>query len=251
MPHEAFWIIGAQRSGSTWLYTMLDAHPAITMARPMRPEPKYFLDPGSAGTEVTAYWERLFPNVPEGQVLGEKGTSYIEHPEAAKRIRSVFPQAKSLAILRDPVSRAISNYHFSVQHGLEDRTLREVFIERKQEPTLREAISVSPFNYLGRGDYLGYLKEWKHVFGDDLRICIFEEMTQEISHLQGIYEWLGADPSFVPTGFHTRVNAKVASAPDDPEKEVVEHLRSHYSTSIRSLEDWLGKKIPAWHDPIQ
>lgn len=251
MKHDLFWIIGAQRGGSTWLYTMLDAHPGITMAKPMRPEPKYFLDATLAEMGNTEYLERLFPNVLDGQVLGEKGTSYIEHPEAAIRIRSVYHNAKSLAILRNPVARAISNYHFSVQHGLENRTMREVFIENKPEPKISKAFSVSPFNYLGRGDYLGYLKEWKQVFGDDLRICVFEEITREISKLQEIYAWLGVEPSFVPSGFATRVNAKASSGNEDTEKEVADLLTSYYSTSIRAFEDWLGKKIPGWNDQIQ
>ena len=40
---EHFFIIGAQRSGTTYLYHLLDEHPEICMARPLRPEPKFFL----------------------------------------------------------------------------------------------------------------------------------------------------------------------------------------------------------------
>src|SRR5262245_35557105 len=38
-----FLIAGAPRSGTTWLYHLLDRHPQIYMARPVRPEPKFFL----------------------------------------------------------------------------------------------------------------------------------------------------------------------------------------------------------------
>jgi len=38
-----FLIAGAPRSGTTWLYHLLDRHPEVYMAKPVRPEPKFFL----------------------------------------------------------------------------------------------------------------------------------------------------------------------------------------------------------------
>ena len=35
-------VIGAQRSGTTYLHSMLEAHPDVAMAQPPRPEPKVF-----------------------------------------------------------------------------------------------------------------------------------------------------------------------------------------------------------------
>jgi len=39
---EHFFVVGAQRSGTTYLYNVLDEHPQIFMAKPVRPEPKFF-----------------------------------------------------------------------------------------------------------------------------------------------------------------------------------------------------------------
>jgi hypothetical protein len=49
-----FVIPGAQRSGTTLLWRLLDQHPEIQMARPLRPEPKYFLDPAAVGRGLAA-----------------------------------------------------------------------------------------------------------------------------------------------------------------------------------------------------
>ena len=38
-----FIIGGAPRSGTTWLTAALDRHPDIWVAKPLRPEPKFFL----------------------------------------------------------------------------------------------------------------------------------------------------------------------------------------------------------------
>ena len=43
MSDNQFFIVGAQRSGSTYLYNLLDGHPDVCMAKHVRPEPKYFL----------------------------------------------------------------------------------------------------------------------------------------------------------------------------------------------------------------
>jgi hypothetical protein len=40
---DHFFIVGAQRSGTTYLYHLLSEHPSINMATPVWPEPKFFL----------------------------------------------------------------------------------------------------------------------------------------------------------------------------------------------------------------
>jgi len=244
-------IIGAQRSGTTWLYRMLDAHPAITMAGPVRPEPKFFLDADAIAQGRDHYLHRFFQDVPEVQLLGEKGTSYIEHPVVAGRIRAFFPQAKAIAILRDPVQRAFSNYHFTRQHGLETRTLREVFLDEVPRPTLDRSISVSPFDYLERGHYAAHLEPWRKVFGAELKVLVFEELVGRAEAVQELYAWLGVDAAFTPADLAEAVNAREERGPDRDEIAVRERLARYFAPHIRALETVLGRRIDPWHDPIQ
>ena len=58
-----FFIVGAQRSGTTWLYRMLQQHPQIALAEPCSPEAKYFLQPTercNLSLYFTKYLARLF-----------------------------------------------------------------------------------------------------------------------------------------------------------------------------------------------
>src|SRR5699024_6997393 len=68
---EQFFIVGAQRSGTTWLYKMLDQHPEVAMAKPMRPEPKYFLR-DDATTRPLAQYEKTYYEKRAGRACGEK-----------------------------------------------------------------------------------------------------------------------------------------------------------------------------------
>jgi len=244
-------IIGAQRSGTTWLYRMLDAHPAITMAGPVRPEPKFFLDTDAVALGRDRYLARFFPATSQGQLLGEKGTSYIEHPVVAGRIRAFFPQANAIAILRDPVQRALSNYHFTKQHGLETRSLREVFLDEVPRPTLDRSISVSPFDYLERGHYSAHLEPWQRAFGADLKVLVFEELVGHAEALRDLYAWLGVDAAFTPPDTADAVNAREERGPDPDEDAVRERLSRYFAPHIRALETQLGRRIDLWHDPIQ
>ncbi len=202
MKRKHFVIPGAQRCGSTYLYGLLDSHPEILKARPAEPEPKYFL-PRPGGTHsLEAYLKEFFPGNEPYAILGEKSVSYFEIPEAAQSIRRVLPETKILVILRDPIERAVSNYWFTRAHGLEDRSLEEVFgalEDRVPGPESRH-ISVSPFRYLGRGLYGSFLDLYAGIFGhQNLKIVILEDLIRRPDAIKDIYVFVGARPDFLPS----------------------------------------------------
>ncbi len=244
------YIIGAQRSGTTWLYHMLDEHPGITMAKPVRPEPKFFLDPASISQGRDAYLARYFADVPADQLKGEKGTSYIEHPEAARPMLDFFPEAMAIAILRHPISRAVSNYRFSLKHGLETREPEAALFGEVPPPPLHAQVSVSPFNYLGRSEYSTQLQPWMDAFGPRLRILVFEEVSRDMAQLAKLYEWLEVDDSFAPPSYAKAVNRTEEKDRISIGHHVITRLQDRLRPQVRDMERLLGRKIPVWHDPI-
>ena len=174
--YNNFFIVGAQRSGTTYLYEILDEHPEICMAKPIKPEPKFFLDDRFfKGHEY--YEQTYYKHANEhSKVLGEKSTSYYENEFVAKRIKATYPNSKIIFILRNPVYRAISNYFFSVNNKLETRSLEDVFINHLPAPTFPETISTNPFDYYGRSEYLNHIKKFFDSFSPaNVRIIIFEK----------------------------------------------------------------------------
>src|SRR5205814_123516 len=105
------------------------------------------------------YYESEYFAEPGTRVRGEKSTSYIESDVATRRITATLPGAPLLVVLRDPVRRAISNYRFSTQNGVDDLPISEALRAEAGERSWDHArFSVSPFAYLARGRYVEYLE---------------------------------------------------------------------------------------------
>ncbi len=245
-----FFIIGAQRCGSTWLHSVLNEHPCIAMAKPVKPEPKFFLNPDNSNIETDRYFQKHFSDTIDIPIKGEKSTSYIEYPEIAHRIRSLFPSAKAVVILRNPIHRAISNYRFSLQNGIEYRTIFQAFNGNAPTPSTPDDISVSPFSYVERGEYIKYISPWSAIFKHDLRVIILEEILSDINILYELYAWLGAEKTYTPTNFNKIINETTSLTKPRLNPMIIQKLHIHFLPYTRALEYWLGRKIPSWHDTL-
>jgi hypothetical protein len=243
-----FFIVGAQRSGTTYLARVLDAHPEIEMAMPLAPEPKYFLRDDFPRLRPGDYLARCYGRKPGASRRGEKGTSYLERTEAARRIAAWFPRTQLIFILRHPADRAVSNYHFSRHHGFETLPMAEAFTpEMDRRDFDRRRTSVSPFAYLRRGRYIDDLRAYGQVFApEQLIVLIYEGLVGALAPIQQLYRTLGVADDFVPHPvIDQRVNPGAGHAPPlDP--ELGQFLNDHYADSIAELEAHLGRTIPAW-----
>src|SRR6266550_685043 len=101
-----FIIAGAPRSGTTWLYELLDRHPDVHMAKPLKPEPKFFLRDDEYAKGLEYYSTKWFEGVEPSKIAGEKSTDYLESSAAAARIAKNLSDVKLIFLLREPVSRA-------------------------------------------------------------------------------------------------------------------------------------------------
>ncbi|HKA68438.1 MAG TPA: sulfotransferase [Actinomycetes bacterium] len=238
-------IVGAQRSGTTYLHSLLDSHPEITMARPARPEPKVFLSAQLAARGREWYEATYFAHVRAETLLGEKSTSYLEHPEAAARAASVLGVAEILVMLRDPVARAVSNWQFSTENGLEDRPLDQALADnlRGARDWDRAVSSVSPFAYLERGRYADYLDPWYAHFSGHLHVRFLEELTSDGAELASLYKELGVDPGFQPTSLGWPVNTSRGAAPGLAPGLVAE-IRRYVADSDARLRTILERELP-------
>ncbi len=187
-----FFIVGGQRCGTTWLLSQLANHPQVLPQTPILPEPKFFIQENALHIGKDYYLNHFFPNRTGDSFLCDKSTSYLEVKGTAERINSMFPDSKIIISLRNPVYRAISNYFFSKMHGLETRSITEVFLQNKPAPNLSKKLSVNPFDYLGRGIYIHYLTEYMRFFGKErLKIILYEDMLVKEAVFDAVFEFLG------------------------------------------------------------
>jgi hypothetical protein len=237
-------VVGAQRSGTTYLYHTLNQHPAIEMAKPAIPEPKYFLKNGSEH-RVDAYLEQFFEGKPGITWRGEKSASYIESEAAAARLAKAFPEATILFILRDPVKRAVSNYWYTNSYQLEDQPIEILTSEIAQQRRYND-ISVSPYSYLNRGKYVDYLDMYTNYFPrEQMKILTHEQYIQDVEALRDLYDCLGVDSSYVPQCFSRRVNESPYGPNPTPE-HVLQFLRDFYSGYNTRLAEQYGIDVQKW-----
>ena len=245
---EHFIIAGAQRCGSTYLYRLLDAHPEILMAKPLRPEPKYFLAQEGRLPVYQEYLQFYFPGHSRFKILGEKSVAYLEREDAAERIKRMLPGVKILIILRDPVMRAVSNYWFTRDFGLEKRSLEEVFdtLEDKAPGPEAGKISVSPYRYLARGRYVESIERYEKIFGRArLHIVILENFSGNAAELRKLYIFLGAATSFMPEkpGFVDNESGKRDEKISD---KTLKRLISYFRESNTRLANRYGLDLSRW-----
>lgn len=236
-------VVGAQRCGTTYLADVLAAHPRVAVAEPRRPEPKVFLDDAVVERGRQWYVQTYFPHAGPDQLLVEKSTSYLDHPESAGQMQAVLGDVRALAQLRDPVSRAVSHWRFSAAHGVERRPLEQALEEslRLEAEWDRDRFSVSPFAYLSRGDYAAALKPWAERFGDRLRIQFLEELTSAASRATQMFTWLGLAP--LETVPRQSVNQSEGDRPA-LSGDLLSGLRAHFAAGDDALRKLIGRELP-------
>lgn len=240
-----FFIVGAQRCGTSLLRRLLDEHPGIEMAKPFVPETKWFLrDDHPHG--IDPFLETLFVGGPSVRWYGEKATSYLEHADVARRLDREIPRSRVVAVLRDPVERAISNYAYSVDNGVETRPIEVALDPDTVEPSWSSgSYSVSPFAYLRRGRYVDYLPPYLELFGDRMQILFFDELVRG-DGLDQLLTWLGLGPT-PHGGPPRRVNASEHSAPPLPTR-LRQKLDSYFAEPNDALSKMLGRDLTSWTD---
>jgi hypothetical protein len=194
-----FLIIGAMKSGTTALYYYLEQHPEIYMS-PVK-EPNFFSsqeqeNAADAVTNIGTY-QHLFRGGSGKKAIGEASHSYLYEPRAAAEIRRYIPEAKLIAILRNPIDRAYSHFLHMVRSGTEPlddfaQALREEEVGIHKERTFQD--------YIGRGLYYNQLKRYFGTFPQEqVRVYLYEDLSgAPISTVQDAFRFLKVDDSFVP-----------------------------------------------------
>jgi Sulfotransferase domain len=253
MPRQGptFIIAGAPRSGTTWLYELLDRHPDVYMAKPARPEPKFFLVDELYTLGIQHYYETWFSEAGAYPAAGEKTTNYLESSTAAERIYSDLPGVKLVFILREPAHRAYSNWAWSVMNGLETEDFetaiaKEEERERNVPPRLKYA---RPHAYFSRGLYANLLRPYLQRFRRDQVLCLkFDEIVRNSCELAlRLHRFIDVTPRPTDAVGLDVVNPSEKRDEVMPQ-DVIERLRRRYTTSIRELATMAGPEFAEWED---
>ena len=219
--------LGAQRSGTTWLYSLIAAHPGVQgeAVKELHYFHRYWNRPFTAA-DATSY-AQYFPR-PTGSVAGEWSPGYLSHFWVPPLLDAAAPGAKLLVSLRDPVERYRSGL------GLQSETRRP------------SAASASTAFRLGC-----YGMQLEHLFSsvDRSRVLVvqFEACTRDPARAMArIYEFLGLDATFRPSTIDQRVNeARTKKLDLEPDRRAA--LVNAYTPDVqRLLALDVGIDVRAW-----
>lgn len=175
MPRGLDWLcIGAAKCGTTSLHHLLDTHPEVFV--PRAKEIPLFHRPVT-DEQVRDYLCTNFADVPASKRCGTVTPHYLVSVDIAPRVHRYFPDIPLVAVLRDPVDRAISDYNYMNRQGREPRSCRVALTEQLED--LKHDILTDPLNqennYVRRGCYGTLLDPWFDIYGPDKILVIFTE----------------------------------------------------------------------------
>lgn len=213
-----FFVIGAYKSGTTSLYQYLSQHPQVFVPRVK--EPNFFAfaaDDAEDRSRLRAQsvttleeYEALYETASHSIAVGDVSPEYMTCHTAARSIRSMVPHAKLIAILRNPVERAYSDYLMYRRDGREQQTSFAEALEKQPE---RAARGDPTGSYISTGYYGQQLARYYDLFpAAQIGVFLMEDLQADGPRtLSRIFEFLGVDPTFVPDNLAIHNRSGVAS----------------------------------------
>jgi hypothetical protein len=202
----SFLVIGAQRSGSTFLHDYLSLNTSARSS-PLQKEIHYFNNKFYKPLQWYAKFFEPLNGVGPDVKNFETSPGYLYHPTVPKRVRECLPEVKAVAVLRNPVERAISQYKWIRKCDLETRGPVEAFradaeqVEREQdesyltqfEDPLHFDFEHFHHGYLRRSLYHVQLRRWlRHFPAAQLRVlsstALFERTQDVIDELAAFFK---------------------------------------------------------------
>ena len=218
-------VIGAPKAGTTALHSGLARHPQLFMS-PVK-EPKFFLTdgpppsrggPGDAQTYREHIWRRadyeaLFDAAPAGALRGESTPFYLHDLDAQVRIRRLIPDVRMIAVLRDPVERAHSNWAHLWAAGLEP--ISDVVEACAAQERRVQAGWAAFWRYIDLGRYGEQLQHLFKLFPrEQVLLLRYEELRDEpAATLDRICAFLGVQTGLLDALPKENVTRHVADSP--------------------------------------
>jgi hypothetical protein len=269
-----FLIIGAQKSGTSWLGHMLSQHPSVFV---VGYEVHYF-DWAHHYERGPDWYASHFSGSSGESAIGEKTPEYLQtnvtlleghRPDTHKTIHSLMPDGRLIVIFREPVARAASSArHLLHTHRVSPLVDLDAFLQGRDSK--RRLLYDLTLSY---GYYYRRLAPFLELFDpEQILILIYEQDVRDYpaAGLAKAARFLGVDETVAVPDLNERVNTfkksrerllmeyyvprlpRVARRLDryfdphrwEPSAETAEHLRSIFREDVEALEQLLGRSLP-------
>lgn len=256
-----FIIIGAGKSGTSSLYEYICSHPQIISS--LKKELRFFNYKPNFHKGVDWYLSH-FPPIPQGKnlITGEATPGYFGS-DVQESIYSLFPNIKLIAIVRNPVDRAFSQYNHWVRNGIERRSFQEAvtseieklesflnsidILELKKTEKIKEICrqvrkgnSKEKTCYLWEGLYVYFLQKWTNYFSKEQLLVLASEdfYAQPEVEMKKVNSFLGL-PDYRLTQYKKYNAGKYSSIDEKLYGRISEFFQPHN----QRLEEYLNRKF--------
>ena len=240
-----FLILGCQKGGTTTLYDLLTQHSRV---QPAAVKEVHFFS-----LHVQRGWDWYAQQFPAGRqgLTGEATPYYLFHPLAAERIARHCPNARLIALLRDPVQRSLTQYFHARRLGFEPLELEAALaaepqrLEGAEEVLARgeRHLSHQEHSYLSRSRYGPQLERYAALFPPHQLLLLRSEafFADPAGTAALVWRFLGLDPE--PLGPVQAANSGQGEAAALP-AGVREQLEEALAGERAVMEQWLQRLGP-------
>jgi hypothetical protein len=196
-----FFIVGAQKCGTTSLYKHLKKHPevflpevkepAFFVTRPQPGEPRLFPE----GCTTLEEYSQLYLGAEKFAAIGDASPHYLCDEGSPRRIHDACPQARIIIMLRDPVIRAHSAYLMNRGRDYDSAPTFRQALERDEE---RDKTSwYTSWQYVQAGMYHAQVSRYLDAFSSaQVLILLFDDLRRDPNELLSrIARHIGINPA--------------------------------------------------------
>ena len=237
-------VIGAMKCATSAVHAYLDAHPDVAMARGK--EVNFFNGPEQAPADDTGEWRpgghwhrgpawyaaQFDATAP---VCGESSPGYTSpsFPEVPARMAGLVPDARLVYLVRDPFTRAVSQYAHHRREGGERRPAAQALLDPDSQ-------------YLARSSYHARLAPFLAHFDAAQILTLVQErlLTDRASEVRRLYAHVGVDPTWHGPALDRRVH--VGRTPVQVPGRVEAEFRRRTADDVARLRRLLDDDLGEW-----
>jgi len=237
-------IIGVGKSGTSSLHQYLSQHPQVV--NPYKKELHFFNTNFEAGLD---WYLAQFPPLCQGKsfLTGEATPWYLGSYDVEKRVFQLFPNIKLVAVLRNPVARAVSQYYMNLKLDREHRSLEAAMTSEMAilkgiaDPTeVMENYWKTEKGYLWFGFYVYFIQKWMALFSENQFLFLRSEdlYNAPATTMKQVFDFLELSDYKLPnypkwnSGSYSRVS-------DDLRQTLSDFFQPHN----QKLEEYLSIKF--------
>jgi hypothetical protein len=259
-------IVGAPRCGTTTLSRLLASHPKVSFSNVK--EPHFFsrFDLNDLGDEelregvAAEYLDRYFPHIdPEAEVIAEASVSYLYAPERMLPLLQLWPDARFIIAVRDPMELIPSLHQRLLYQGDEtvsdlDRAWRLIRERRHGRKIPRSCIDARQLYYDEAAQLGKHVCRFFEVIGrEHCQVVVFDDLKTNAAKVHAdLLEFLRLPPAPLPArkqhrvrqGFRIGWLQRLLKRPPVARTVLAgQHFRRRVSAKPKQEPSWASRKV--------